>query len=372
MNGYTLARGNACLHCRKLKVRCTGWKPTCSRCQRTKKLCVYTEASPKSPTNKIVSSCTLKSQLDNNKMLLSSKHNLSLILARLQERIHHLGELSTRPPITPTSIPMVISCEESQLDVLASKSLGHGRVFLEHPQEGETHEVRRLIVERTLDSFSWVRGQELPLSMSLYLIGIFLPYRSHFNFFIPLPYFLRCLSLPQSHPNSIHPSLRNACHLAACSILGGRWSQLEPHFAQITRQFLHAALVLPNPQQVIHFLWASSLMASYLARARRIEESYMVITPASYMALACGLLCTHNPEFEDNYNPRQFLLPPPVTEEEALHRIWLAHSVFTTDQSLSVLTGIPGCLMCNGRWRPSTEKAEIVYSWFKVFEWMIW
>ncbi|KAF8294837.1 hypothetical protein DL93DRAFT_2103261 [Clavulina sp. PMI_390] len=69
---------------------------------------------------------------------------------------------------------------------------------------------------------------------------------------------------------------------------------------------------------------------------------------------------------EEDYNPNQFLLPAPTTEAEALERIWLAHSVFIADQSLSALTGVPGSLLCSERWVPSMERAEAVYPWFKM------
>ncbi|KAF8310888.1 hypothetical protein DL93DRAFT_2169450 [Clavulina sp. PMI_390] len=202
--------------------------------------------------------------------------------------------------------------------------------------------------------------------MSLYLTEIFLPYRLHFNFFIPLPNFLRRLSLSHSHPESTHPCLRNACHLAACNVLGGRWADLEPYFAERTRQFLEEALMHADRDHITQFLWASVLLASYLLRARRVRESYAVISPASNLSMACGLSSSHNTESEPEYRPDQFLLPPPASETEALERIWLASSIFMTDHSLSLLMGCSGTLVCDPRWRPDMDEGEIGYSWFKI------
>ncbi|KAF8306832.1 hypothetical protein DL93DRAFT_2171975 [Clavulina sp. PMI_390] len=201
--------------------------------------------------------------------------------------------------------------------------------------------------------------------MSLCLTGIFLPYRSHFNFFIPLLDFLPRLSLPPSHPRSIHPCLRDACHLAACSVLGGRWSHLEPYFAERTRHFLNAALMLVNLEHMTQFLWASVILASYFTRVRRVQESYAIISPASHLVAACGLLSTHDPGLEHGYRADQFLLPAPKTEVEALERIWLAQSVFITDRSLHMLIGYPGTFPCDKRCIPSLDKTEITYPSFK-------
>ncbi|KAF8308635.1 hypothetical protein DL93DRAFT_1868254 [Clavulina sp. PMI_390] len=312
------------------------------------------------------STTTLTAEQNTSRLLLSSKHNLSTISARLRERINHLGMLRKQSLLRPTSIPIYICCEEGQLDALASRPLDGGARHSKYPREGQIVQAERSIVEHTLDSFRWVRGQELPLPMSLYLIGIFLPYRSHFNFFMSPPNLLRRLSLDSSHPESLHPCLRNACHLAACSALGGRWGDLEPYFSGRTRSYLNEALANPSSEHMTQYLRASTLMASYLLRARRLEETYMIITPTCYLAAACGLLCSHNPEVEDNYQPDRLLLPPPATEDEALDRIWLAHSIFITDHSLSVLTGIPGSFLCGNRWGPSMENAEGVYPWFKM------
>ncbi|KAF8310833.1 hypothetical protein DL93DRAFT_1562781 [Clavulina sp. PMI_390] len=194
---------------------------------------------------------------------------------------------------------------------------------------------------------------------------IFLPYRSHFNFFIPLRNFLRRLALPPSHSASIHPCLRNACHLAACSVIGGRWSYLEQYFAERTRHFLDEALMLADPEHLTQFLWASVILASYFTRVGRVEESFAVISPASHLGAACGLGSTHNPDVEDDYQPDEFLLPAPTTEDEAFERLLLSKSIFITDWSLNMLTGCPATFVCDDRWIPCLDKDEIIYTWFK-------
>ncbi|KAF8313474.1 hypothetical protein DL93DRAFT_1175316 [Clavulina sp. PMI_390] len=370
IGGPNLSRGSACVRCRKLKTKCTGLRPSCERCERLQVQCIYTGAAARHLEilpQRLLQDRALEIQLTTNKILLSSKHDLLVLSSRLGEQIRLIGTSREQLLQPHASIPIYVCCDEGWRDVGASQLFTSGRAIAEYDSsEGDTYRIERSIVERTLASFQWVRGEEIPLAMSLYLIGIFLPYRSHFNFCAPLPNFLRRLSLPTSHPSSIHSCLRSACHLAACSVLGGQWTHLEPYFVQLTRHFLHDVLTCAGREHFTQFLWASSLLACYLARAGRVDESLAVITPASSLAMACGIASSHNPEFEDDYKSDQYLLPAPVTETEALDLIWLAYSIFMTDQYLSVLNGCPGTYLCHERWRRPFVEAQGLYSSFKV------
>ncbi|KAF8311313.1 hypothetical protein DL93DRAFT_2169184 [Clavulina sp. PMI_390] len=294
-------------------------------------------------------------ELTVNKLALSSGYDLSMSSARLQDRIARLGQSQHRPSLELTSLPMYICGEVSKLDALASKVMAGEQIPPEYPKAGDIFDIDRLVVERTMDAFQWTQGEALPLSMSLYLIGLFLPYRSHFQFFMPLPYFIHCLSLSHSDPASIHPCLREACHLAACSILGGRWASLEPYFLARTRRFLDEILLVADLQHITHFLWASSLLASYLARARRIKESYAVSTTAYCISRACGFLATLCLPGQAEYGEESYLIPPPTTEAEALDRLWLMHSLFLLDRTVHTLAGLPTSSLCPKIQKPWLE-----------------
>ncbi|KAF8312125.1 hypothetical protein DL93DRAFT_2229250 [Clavulina sp. PMI_390] len=269
-------------------------------------------------------------------------------------------------PSSPPFIPTFIFSQDSELDVLASRPPGRSDKTADMPYEEGVHMVDSIVAGRTLESFQWVRGEELPLEMSLYLVGLLLPYRAHFHFLVPIPYLVHHFPLPPSDPASIHPCLRNACHLAACSVIGGRWSSLEPYFAAKTRAFLDKVLMLPTPEHIIHFLWASILLASYLMRERRVEESFTTIASACSISSAFGLLSTYNLEYFKEHHPGHPLLPAPTTEAEALHRIWLLHSIYLTDHSLSALTGLPPSSRCEEWTMPSLENGKIVFHGFKI------
>ncbi|KAF8309901.1 hypothetical protein DL93DRAFT_1689307 [Clavulina sp. PMI_390] len=362
-----LAKGAACLSCHKVKIKCDGSKPCCSRCHRLHRQCTYPTVIVRRPDRlKQLRARAMILEMTISKLTLSSTYDMSVISARLRGRIERLGRLQGQPKVIRTSVPVYICCEDSKLDVLASRLRLQVESQPEAPGQSTTFSIDRSVIERTLESYYWEKGEELPLPMSLYLIGIFLPNRAQFQFFMPLPQFLHSIALPPSDPASIHPCLRNACHLVACSILGGRWASLEPYFAERTRRFLDQALMWADRDRITHFLWATTLLASYFMRARRIKESFLAITSASQFATACGLLSTHNEGVEASYQPDEFLLPPPVTEAEALSRLWLAHSIHITDQSLNALTALPWSFVCDERWTPASEHSDIMYPWFKM------
>ncbi|KAF8306986.1 hypothetical protein DL93DRAFT_2159673 [Clavulina sp. PMI_390] len=366
MSENSLARGAACLQCRKRKTRCNGLKPVCSRCERMGKQCLYATPLSRKPQAvvRLRQARVLDLEVTVNKQCLSSQHNLSVISARLQERIMRLGMLRRRSISELAPLSVVICCENTKLDALASRQLTGSTLPLPPVRDGDTLPVNRTVVEWTLGSFQWTKGEELPSSMSLYLIGLFLPHRLHFQFFFPVKSFLSCLSLPSSHPASIKPCLRNACCLAACSILGGRWTPLEAYFIQRTRYLLNQTLMLADPAHFAQYLWASALLASYFTRSRRLEESFAVMAAVSPLAKACGIFTT--PDAETIYNPGDFLLPPPTTEAEALNTIWLAHSLLMVDRSLSAIAGFPQSLVCEEMLVLSFEHPGIEYPYFKM------
>ncbi|KAF8311305.1 hypothetical protein DL93DRAFT_1498661 [Clavulina sp. PMI_390] len=249
MRDKILPRRAACLQCRKLKAKCNGVKPACSRCLHLRKQCAYADELELIAQGRSAGSLQtrlLTLELTVNKLALSSGYDLSVSSARLRERINLLGQFQKRSTLELTTLPLYICGEVSKLDALAYGVPAGEQAREKRPRIGDTYHIDRSVVEHTLNSFRWTRGEALPLSMSLYLIGLFLPYRSHFHFFIPLPRFLHCLSLPLSHPGSIHPCLRDACHLAACSVLGGRWTSLEPYFLARTRRFLDEVLLVAD------------------------------------------------------------------------------------------------------------------------------
>ncbi|KAF8317643.1 hypothetical protein DL93DRAFT_513808 [Clavulina sp. PMI_390] len=193
--------------------------------------------------------------------------------------------------------------------------------------------IHRTVVEHALDSCQLVsEDDDLPPLASRYLISLFLPHRSRFHFFMDTSYFLHSLSLPSSHPESIHPCLRYACYLAACIMTGGRLASLQPYMLARTRHFLNQSLMFAD--RLPHFLWASMILASYMiGRMRRLEEAFAIVSSAARLASACGLTRNPHTSREDDY-----LLPPAKDDAEAEDRIRLARGIYLTDQILATVS----------------------------------
>ncbi|KAF8309910.1 hypothetical protein DL93DRAFT_1689534 [Clavulina sp. PMI_390] len=337
-----LGKGSACAQCRGQKLKCDGVKPECSRCLRLQKECAYfSSRATRRPVADLMQARILRLQLEVNKLMLSSKHELLITSTRLRERIMDLGDPKTKIPTHSDTSLLSIYLWYKDREPVDRQPMESGGL------EGV---IERRAVELHLKSFQWSIGEEVPLPMSRYLICLFLPHRFQNYFNMDLPYFLQCLSLPPSHPKAIHPCLLNACYLAACNIIGGPLAQLEPYFLERSRFFLNQALMLAD--RIPHFLWASTLLGYYLAKNRRLEESFITVSAACRLMTACGLRTSV---------PPTVLLPPPANKAEGNDRIRLFDSLYMEDQWLSALFSFPTTLAYDEQseeWEPTSDEAS--------------
>ncbi|KAF8304862.1 hypothetical protein DL93DRAFT_2090045, partial [Clavulina sp. PMI_390] len=331
-----LAKGAACVSCRKWKEKCDGSKPICARCRQYRRDCAYTVGITKRPSlMKSLEARALELEAMIHKLTVVSAHDLSLVTAKLLARIRGLRELvSLRQTFATTH--------------LATSLRGHCNPSSRTP------------VDSQLSSYEWEELGELPSPSSLHLIDIFLQHREQFYFFIDAPNFLRRVSLRPSHADSIHPCLLNACYLGACSGSGCEFGFLEPYFLRRTRHFLEQSLMYAD--RIPHFLWANLILGCYLARKRRLEECFSVISAATHLARACGLSI---PSEMDEYDPAQYLLSPPEDEAMAMDRIQLAHSFYLMNQLLPVLGGPPPSFPYDYRWAMTPKEACLRYHYGK-------
>ncbi|KAF8317592.1 hypothetical protein DL93DRAFT_2076674 [Clavulina sp. PMI_390] len=122
--------------------------------------------------------------------------------------------------------------------------------------------------------------------------------------------------------------------------------------------------MLADREHFTQYFWGSTLLVSHFARARRLEESLLLMAAVGPLATACGMLATPRAETVHNYS--RYLLPAPATNDAALNVIWLAHSVVLVDQSSSAIAGVPPALICEEDLIPSFDRPGIQYPWFKM------
>ncbi|KAF8316530.1 hypothetical protein DL93DRAFT_733633 [Clavulina sp. PMI_390] len=234
-----LSKGTACLTCRNRRVKCDGLRPVCSRCQRLQKECSWASGIARSRPLQTLQARAMELEMIIHRLTIPSTHNLTLACARFVRRIERLGDSShhrqildaVNSPRLPTS---------STLEAVSNQRNGEG-------SGGNTTDLDPYVIQKSVESdlhsYRAARLKEMPRSLSLQLIKLFLPYRSQYFFFLDVPYFLQCASLPPSHPEAIHPCLLNACYLAACASNRRGLAAFQPHFIQRTRHFLQKSLI---------------------------------------------------------------------------------------------------------------------------------
>ncbi|KAF8308311.1 hypothetical protein DL93DRAFT_1899318 [Clavulina sp. PMI_390] len=347
-----LAKGGACLPCRRLKLKCNGSRPFCLRCQRSGRGCEYAKGIAKrQPSTRLLEARALELQMTISKLALSSLHDLSLASARLLHRIRRLGTSNSPGLREPAWLPVYPLYDKVRPSGITSKL--SGQVIAQDLANGYSPVIQRTVVEHELDTYHWENGGEVPQSLSNNLL--FLPYRSKFHFFMDIPSFLHFLSLPGSEPESIHPCLRYACYLAACSVAGGRLALLQPYFLSRTRHFLNQSMMFVD--RLPHFLWASMVLACYLGRMRRLEEAFMTISGAIRVAVACGLGPNSRDNDGNDGQPQNNLLPPPKDGFEAQDRARLKHSIYLTDQGQTEVSRFRRTFAYDHQWESAPAAA---------------
>ncbi|KAF8309034.1 hypothetical protein DL93DRAFT_1796751 [Clavulina sp. PMI_390] len=354
-----LDRGAACLRCRKHKVKCNGLKPYCGRCHKLHEECVYPSGvARRRRASDTLEARVLELELVTLKLTLLSTHNLFLASARLLERIGRLGNLAqpiSSLRLAKSTLQLVHpGGKNSEAEGRRSKGLG------EDTSTTDLSAIQK-IVEKQLCSYSptEIEGlEELPLSLSLHLIELFLPSHAVYYFLVDVPHFVRRVSLPSSHPDSIHPCLLNVCYLAACTNQGGELTQFKPLFLRRTRRFLQQSLMFAD--RITHFLWANVVLSVFFAKERRLLESITTASAATHFAVACGLSLPGSPVSQHNNSiTNDNLLPSPIDADEADDRVRLSHAIYLGIQAFPQLCGYPPTFPFEDCWSPISQEASL-------------
>ncbi|KAF8320003.1 hypothetical protein DL93DRAFT_1921133 [Clavulina sp. PMI_390] len=191
----------------------------------------------------------------------------------------------------------------------------------------------------------WTPDTLVSQQFSIYLLRLFLPYRSHCHFYMDLNYFFRCAFLPPDDPEALHPGLLYAIYQAACIFADGPLRALHPCFLSLAQQYL--ALSLAEADRLTHYLWAQIILGACFTCRGRSKEAYLAITGAARLALACGLGVVEDPmtggrrSISVVENAEMPLLQPPRNKAEESDRWNLAQSVYMVDRAMAMITGFP-------------------------------
>ncbi|KAG8928767.1 hypothetical protein FRC02_006476 [Tulasnella sp. 418] len=326
----TLAKGKACLECRRRKVRCNANQP-CGGCIRMKKeeYCIYEDE-------------------------VERVRRLQSRVTELEERLKQLQTSSSSRTESPSD------------EVLEGKGKEKEEISSDSSQihRGSTS-------EPTLDfAGDWWKADPPP-DIQAYLIHIFFDRATpKSGFRLNQERFIQ--SLKAERELQPHPALLNVIYLLACYF--SEIPALTRHqqvFMTRTRHYMGKSLA--QKDRLINFVAASTLLAYYLLRVGRFLECAHEISNAARFAMFCNLhkisssVCkppvppppsTALPETIEAGAYVQPLIPPPKDAVELGERISLFWTVVLLDHSGSLVTGLP----------PNIPYQEIETVWPRALE----
>lgn len=174
-------------------------------------------------------------------------------------------------------------------------------------------------------------------------MNIFLRHRIQFGLDLNMKRFLMRLTLPTSHPNSIHPSLLNAMYLIAClySPTPEVVALQSRFFAQVR---FHLPQALAQVDRLFDYLIATCLLARHYFHQARLLEAHQTIQAAARFSLACGMHKIRTRSVEATASDPDLassLLGPPADTIELGERINIFWVIFVMDRMNSLTMNLP-------------------------------
>ncbi|KAJ7631636.1 hypothetical protein DFH06DRAFT_698725 [Mycena polygramma] len=254
-NDSDLQRGQACVDCRRRKMRCDGQRPVCGPCVRADRTedCEYVDQGR------------------------SRVEILKEDISRIESRIYELEH--------------------------PAQAAG-GAVFLYHPYKQPQRRSHMPSLAQVLECPSrgtpspsspeaWWNSPEPPADIIQKLLDIFIPYASDWGFFLDTSRFRReaLLSHPIGHPSRPTPALLSAVYLVGIALSN------SPPLREHEKKFLSRALSsLPvslsgiHPRRSVHALQAEIILSNYLYSSGRFLEARYHTAAAVSLALSTIIL----------------------------------------------------------------------------------
>ncbi|KAG8898700.1 hypothetical protein FRB99_007222 [Tulasnella sp. 403] len=345
-----LARGNACLCCRRRKLKCDGAKPHCGPCARGRRTneCVYEEAKIKTKTQILQSrirelEAKMKRMSEREKSSSSPRRrttlppNLQPASARPEPQHANSAPIPTRADSTDTTFSDNIWSPEfafepvlPNVDVWSNSNQSWLDLLPTEPPQTNIFGLDQLGLTPTvapsnlaysisppslvntweddvrlsaLDLTRQIDIDDVPQDISRELLRVFLRHRRQCFFEVHSQRFVAALQNPPSQRP--HPALINAIYLLGCHASpscfrplfplsrvlqfspNSTYSQYENLFLARTRKAINTSL--ENADRLLNFLQASVLLAWYFFFKGRLLEGHYHASAAARFAMSCGL-----------------------------------------------------------------------------------
>ncbi|KAJ3802957.1 hypothetical protein GGU11DRAFT_386901 [Lentinula aff. detonsa] len=285
-----LAKGGACIDCRRRKVKCGGELPSCKRCVRGGYGLDCQYASERGKTGV--------------QLLEASVVKLEARLAELQ------GSINQKQPVLEIHVPGRGGlCQ-----------IGIDPSFRLVPPETTARDVVSLPYEW------WEQSNRMPLEVAGLLMDYFAPYAFQFGFFMHGP---RLCQLMFQRSSYTSPNLINVIYLWGIHLSGDeRLLAHEPLFLKRAVQF---DLSSQQSQHVVHNIQAEILLVAYFLRLGKPSSAMHRLNSAVSLCISYGL---H--QQASNRPIAALHLPPPRDSIERGERIDAFWSTFLFYKTLAV------------------------------------
>ncbi|KAJ3936117.1 MAG: hypothetical protein NXY57DRAFT_293077 [Lentinula lateritia] len=292
-NGPTsLRKGQACIYCRRRKMRCDGARPICGQCRRGQRPddCEYTDRQGQSRMEALENS-----------------------IARLKARIHELEN-----PGAPMGEAVVLRQPYSQTMGLPSGDYS----ALADPSPGATNAVAS------------TSSAQPPKEIILILLDKFFEHAASFGFFLSADNFRASTLLPHPMGDPRRPldSLLATVYLFGCLFSDNpAWQARSPEYlAQALQSTGLPGLAGNHPQKVLHTIQAEVLLANYFFSAGRLLEGRYHVSTAMSLCVGSGLNKIRSPDLMmtiDNHNDLFPKANGPVEVGERIMAWWVTLSL---------------------------------------------
>ncbi|KAJ4485703.1 hypothetical protein J3R30DRAFT_1394854 [Lentinula aciculospora] len=256
----SLRKGQACIYCRRRKMRCDGMRPVCGQCRRGQRPedCEYTDRQGQSRMEALEDS-----------------------IARSKERIRELEN--------PTSTP----AEQA--------------VVLHQPYGGNTNlpdgPLAPLMTGSSFgarDADASTSTAEPPREIISTLLNKFFEHAADFGFFLSASKFQdsALLPYPVGDPRRPSGSLLATVYFVGCIVSDTTaWQARSPEYlAQALQRTGSPGLVGSHPQKVLHTIQAEVLLANYFFSSGRLLEGRYHVSTAMSLCVGSGLNKIHSPD----------------------------------------------------------------------------
>ncbi|KAF4601613.1 hypothetical protein EYR40_004811 [Pleurotus pulmonarius] len=302
-----LRKGEACMYCRRRKMKCDGVRPICGQCMRGDRAedCEYAANSSYSRTQ-----------------------GLEDTIARMEARIRELEN-----PDNGQGAKLVL---RNPYFVNEFQQLPNSDLPVDLPIARD--------VQQAASSSHWWALDEPPVPMRANFVDRFLQSGVEVGFFLNANRFRQSTlrDLPLGHHERPHPVLLSAAYLWGAH-LAGEPSDTQHEDAMLTRALsqLSGSLSSTHPHRIMHTIQAKVLLIHYLfANGRLLEGKYHTSSVVG-LAFAARLNKVRSSEVTDT-NP----LPAPVDSVEEGERIRACWTIFALDKCWAVAFDSPPNAHC--------------------------